>query len=279
MPKLNRVDPIPTESTPAITEPVCQPSLIQESENSFPEIQATMHSEGEIWTLLFFGEAHAKEDLKIVWRITGGGQEVIVQAQNEDGIIIQPIWGPEFHVDSTWERPGTEWGTGFNFPEPGCWTLTVTLGETTGEISLDVLPSLPPNIQGEGWVIFPAEQARKQGISTFVGNGQTAEFWTPSEKDVLALEDGLVSFLQNSSDSFYVQGTPVWEKLDNYNRQYIGIILDGKRIVYANFFCDSTGRDWRKEFIFVLDGGDCFFQFKFDMNSNEFFDLQVNGVA
>jgi hypothetical protein len=278
MPKPNRADPIPTESTPAITEPGCQPSLIQESQNSFPEIQGTMNSKGEIWALLFFGEAHAKEDLKIVWRITGGGQEVIIQAQNEDGTIIQPIWGPEFHESSNWERPGTEWGTGFNFTEPGCWTITITLGATEGEINLDVLPELAPNIQGELWVIFSAERARYQGIGTFVGNSQTAEHWTPSESDILALENGLGAFLENNPDRFS-EGTPVWERLDEYNRQYIGIILDGKKIIYANFFCESTGRDWITEFIFVLDGGDCYFQFKYDVDSGEFFDLQVNGVA
>ena len=134
------------------------------------------------------------------------------------------------------------------------------------------------NLQGERWVIFPESQAKDQGIATwFLNSGQTAEYWTPSEKDVLALEDGLISYLQNNSDRFYE--TPVWEKLDDYNRQYIGIILEGKRIIYANFFCNSTGRDWRKEFILVLDGGECFFQFKYDVDSGEFFDLQVNGVA
>jgi hypothetical protein len=136
----------------------------------------------------------------------------------------------------------------------------------------------PQNMQGERWVIFPEALAKEQGIATwFLNSGQTAEYWTPSEKDVLALEEGLVSYLQNNSDRFYE--TPVWEKLDDYNRQYIGVILDGKRIVYANFFCSNTGRNWRKEFIFVLDGGECFFQFKYDPNSGEFFDLQVNGVA
>jgi hypothetical protein len=134
-------------------------------------------------------------------------------------------------------------------------------------------------LQGERWVIFPEALAKEQGSATwFLNSGQTAEYWTPSETDVPAVEKGLVSFLQNNSERFYA-GTPVWEKLDDYNRQYSGIILDGKRTVYANFFCDSTGRDWRKEFIFVLDGGACFFQLKYDPNSGEFFDLQVNGEA
>jgi len=140
MPAIERAEALPTASTPTTTEPVCQPSPILESPNSFPEIQAAMHSEGEIWALLFFGEAHANKDLKIVWRIAAPepGTEVGFQAQNKEGMILQPIWGPTFHPESTWERPGMEWGTGFNFPEPGCWRITAKLGETEGEISLDV---------------------------------------------------------------------------------------------------------------------------------------------
>jgi len=44
----------------------------------------------------FFEAAHTNEDEKIVWRITGTGEEFHVQAQNEDGTIILPIWGPEY---------------------------------------------------------------------------------------------------------------------------------------------------------------------------------------
>lgn len=146
-------------------------------------------------------------------------------------------------------------------------------------LQLSIACSSPAQpIQGEKWVIFPAEQASEQGLGDWlVTNGQTAEYWTPSENDVLALENELAAYLQDNPDRFY-GGTPVWERLDEYNRQYIGIILDGKEIIYANYFCDSI-QDWRKDFVFVMDGGDCFFQFKYDADSAEFFDLQVNGVA
>jgi len=118
----------------------CQPSKIQTSANQFPEIKADMKSEGEAWALLFFETAHAKEDEKIVWRITGEGDAFDAQAQSQDGQIITPIW-KEYHGSSNWQRPGQEWGTGFNFPEPGCWTITVSRGETMGTISLDVFAS------------------------------------------------------------------------------------------------------------------------------------------
>jgi hypothetical protein len=120
------------------TRPACQPSKIQKSENEFLEIQGSMKSEGEVWALLFFETAHTNEDEKIVWRITGEGDEFHAQAQSEDGTILTPIW-TEYHGGSNWQRPGQEWGTGFNFPKPGCWEITVTRGETTGEIALDVL--------------------------------------------------------------------------------------------------------------------------------------------
>lgn len=133
-------------------------------------------------------------------------------------------------------------------------------------------------LEGESWVIFPAEQAREQGIGAwFIQNGQSAEYWTPSEDNVLKPENRLSSYLRQANpDRFDKQEAPIWERLDEYNRQYIGIILDGKRIIYANYFCDSTDMDWRKDFVFVMDGGDCFFQFKYD---TEFYDLQVNGNA
>jgi hypothetical protein len=125
--------------TPTATQLACQPSQTQLSKDGFSEIQGKMRSKGEIWALLFFDKAYAKKDEKIVWRIDGVGKQFDIQAQHEDGTIIHPIWGPEYHTSSNWDRPGSEWGTGFNFPEAGCWTLTVTLGDTTGEIYLDVL--------------------------------------------------------------------------------------------------------------------------------------------
>jgi hypothetical protein len=119
-------------------QPACQPSQIQQNSSSFPEIQARMKSPGEIWALLFFEQAQVGSDLKIVWRINGGSDWPDFQAASENGRVIRPIWGPEYHERSTWERPGEEWGTGFNFPEPGCWTITVARGEATGEIQLMV---------------------------------------------------------------------------------------------------------------------------------------------
>lgn len=135
-------------------------------------------------------------------------------------------------------------------------------------------------MQGEHWVIFSEKTASDWEIGKwFAQGGETIEYWTPTEENVIALENDLASFLEENPDRFYNSDTPVWERLDEYNRQYVGIVLDGKQIIYANYFCDSVEIDWRKDFVFVMDGGDCFFQFKYDVDAATFFDLQVNGNA
>ena len=141
MPAVNNTSEISTPSAPTATQPACQPSKILTSQNQFSEIQGTMKTGGTLWALLFFDKAYAKQDLKIVWKVTfsGTGPGFQVQAENETGIKVMPVWGPEFHESSNWNRPGTEYGTGFNFPEAGCWTITVTSGETIGKIFLDVI--------------------------------------------------------------------------------------------------------------------------------------------
>ena len=136
------------------------------------------------------------------------------------------------------------------------------------------------NLQGDKWVIFTDDQAKELGIGTwFLNPGQTAGYWTPSRENVLAMEKGVATFLQENPDLFYLDEAPAWERLDEYNSQYIGIILEGRKIIYANYFCNSMGTDWKKDFLLVMDGGDCYFQFKYDPASREFFDLQVNGEA
>lgn len=136
------------------------------------------------------------------------------------------------------------------------------------------------NLEGENWILFSAEQAEEMGIGGWAaGGGRVTEYWTPSEGDVRALEAGLASFLQENSGSFSAQGVPVWERLDEYTRQYAGIVLDGKRVIYANYFCNTAGMDWKKNFVLVMDGGECYFQLMYDPGSGAYFDLRVNGEA
>lgn len=118
-------------------------------------------------------------------------------------------------------------------------------------------------------VIVPEQDARTL-------DPQAQGYWTPTEADVQALEAGLVAFLQASSP----QASPgLWEKQATYRRQYVGLLRDGQRLVYASFFCETFGGDWQREVLFVLDGGDCFFQLTYDVERGTYGDLMVNGES
>ena len=131
----------------------------------------------------------------------------------------------------------------------------------------------------DAWAVIPERRAEEVGPGTWLSSGMEIEgYWTPTEEDILLLEENLPSFLQENSTSFRRE-PPVWEQLNNYKRQYAGLIIHGSKIIYGNFFCSDPGMDWKKEWIFVRDGGDCFFQLQFDIASGTSSVLMVNRDA
>ena len=124
-------------------------------------------------------------------------------------------------------------------------------------------------------VIFTQEHAAQQGGAF---GGAIEGYWTPSQADAIALETGLPAYLQANAGYFQPQ-PPIWERLEDYKRQYLGIQENGKRVIYANYFCEAHNTDWENQFVLVIDGGDCYFQIKFEIDTHRFYDLRVNGEA
>ncbi len=102
--------------------------------------------------------------------------------------------------------------------------------------------------------------------------------FTPDNATVAALEKELPNFLAQNQKQFHAQKAPIAERLVQYKFQYWGEIENGKRVIFVNAFCANFD-DWKTRRVFVLDGGDCFFNLKYDIDSGTFFDLQVNGEA
>jgi hypothetical protein len=108
--------------------------------------------------------------------------------------------------------------------------------------------------------------------------------WLPTQADVQALE----SRLDRISSSLSVGLIPQ-KRIENpsrYYRQYVGIVVGDRKLIYLNAFCNKPedvvvrhGEDWRQSPIDVCDGGDCFWSAVYDPLSGEFTDLQVNGIA
>lgn len=86
--------------------------------------------------------------------------------------------------------------------------------------------------------------------------------------------------------------TGVLDAMPAYRCQAIGVTDDeGKRFVYLNFLaeaCFTPGEDfgpmltddeWRTEAVMVNDGGDWFWQVKYDPETDSYADISINGEA
>ena len=84
----------------------------------------------------------ANDGAKIIWKMSGDvGGNLTLLASDSEGNRLEPIWGPEAHGGSNWDRPGNEWGAGFEFPHAGCWEIQAASGSNTGRMWLDVIES------------------------------------------------------------------------------------------------------------------------------------------
>jgi hypothetical protein len=103
--------------------------------------------------------------------------------------------------------------------------------------------------------------------------------WTPTKAQIIELEEKLGSYIQASN---HPEALNIANKLPSYRRQYLGITENGKNLIYINAFCDSyksTFDTSNTHFVFVFDGGACFFQVTYDPVTKAFIKLSINGVA
>jgi len=63
-------------------------------------------------------------------------------------------------------------------------------------------------------------------------------------------------------------------------RQYLGIVVEGKRRIYINAFPRGmVSKDWRKKFVTICDGGVGVWGVLYDPQTGSFSDLETNGLA
>ena len=66
----------------------------------------------------------------------------------------------------------------------------------------------------------------------------------------------------------------------DYKRQLIAVTnKNGDKEVWVNCFCSTWGRNWQKVVLLIKDGGNCYFNFKINLNKMTYCDLTVNGEA
>ena len=86
-------------------------------------------------------------------------------------------------------------------------------------------------------------------------------------------------FKSNFPDSEIERNNFIIE-LSKYKRQYIAVTnKKGEKEVWVNCFCDTWDKNWKKGLIFVLDGGNCYFNLKINLTTGKYYEFMVNGNA
>lgn len=99
--------------------------------------------------------------------------------------------------------------------------------------------------------------------------------WNPSESDIGLLERHLPDLLELPSTACCNPGARL-SALDAYHRQYVGVLVGGRRLIYVNAFPVAHAEDTRVPFE-VCDGGASFWGVLFDPETAAFSDLAFNG--
>ena len=98
--------------------------------------------------------------------------------------------------------------------------------------------------------------------------------WAPGADDIVALERRLPQALRAHAD----KGGPDLSKAPTgWQRQYVGLVRQGHRLIYGNFFRDEDSQTWRTEPFIICDGGPVFFGVEYDVGSRAFTDIAFNG--
>jgi len=139
------------------------------------------------------------------------------------------------------------------------------------------------SIDGVEGVILPLSLAPVvlfQCSRPILGEGDS--FWIPEISQIKTLEEKLPQYIFEQA-----RGGPIfdeWKDLHRFKRQYAGIIREGKKSIYVNFFpkADSGGyteENWRHQVILACEGGQFFFGVEYDVQLEQFIHVASNGVA
>jgi hypothetical protein len=139
--------------------------------------------------------------------------------------------------------------------------------------------------------IFPAHSARvlTNQCSRFAPDPEGV--WTPSAEDIARLEPTLFSLV---NDELRREGDQYGPRTAaSYYRQYGGLIVGGRRIIYINGVVNLEQRmiamseitrnhrslDWRTQTFLLCDGGTTTFGVEYDVATHSFQNFQFNGYA
>lgn len=117
-----------------------------------------------------------------------------------------------------------------------------------------------------------AKQCSRHSPEKFTGT------WEPSRAVIKEMESNFSKIKKLEAKECCFEGAQI-ENPDEFYMQYVGLILDGKKLVYISAFTTSEPYEgWKKSAAIICDGGNAW-GVLYDPIERKFFDLAVNGVG
>ena len=137
-------------------------------------------------------------------------------------------------------------------------------------------PSAPAELAPGQYVVLDASQAGVASDQCSRGAPEIEDGWDLSDADAQAVERRLHELVTDT-------GSEPRPDFASSVRQYVGAVVDGRRVIYINAFPASM-MDYDDDFdlsqvVMVCDGGADFWGVVFDPETGQFSDLDFNGFA
>ncbi len=134
---------------------------------------------------------------------------------------------------------------------------------------------------------FPAGDYSEDDLQniSYVGTGEeVTTLWLPSEEELATLEKKLQTELAvKATPTVYDPYTEALEHYHDYKRQYVGAVIGSEKVIIATLDRCSEFEEGQLEAFFIpflpSDGGSCFLELVFSVESKTFTRLYIHGEA
>jgi len=107
--------------------------------------------------------------------------------------------------------------------------------------------------------------------------------WTPSVNEAQTALTAIQSFLETrNSTNDWDRGEieKILKHAKEYRVQFVGIMRDGKKRIWCNFFPKQDRFDyWKRQEVRVMDGGFWFWRIEYDSSTGKCLNFAINGIA
>lgn len=126
-------------------------------------------------------------------------------------------------------------------------------------------------VAGHDGVVMPRDVAADAVTWIVWPDDEIEGYWLPGEPWLEKAEDAVERRSATIPD-------PDRAPMTGGYRQYAGFVEHGERKILINSFCRDF-ENWRSQYIMVMDGGPCFWNAIYNVDTAEVERLSVNGVA